>query len=197
MKIYLPALLIPAVMAFTMTMGTLGTANAAVFNLTATNVSFDIPSPLFTSTQIGGFFQISDSVGAGGSFGSSLVQNFAFNMAGYNFTRSDLDPAFPIDINGRISSDGQTIGFLSFGYSLRPDFPNCDFVCAGTLNVAQSSNSNFIAVANGGDDIGLVTFDANFQRTADVPEPVTLSIFAAGLAGLRLSVRKRRKMAKA
>ncbi|MBC8037913.1 MAG: PEP-CTERM sorting domain-containing protein [Rhizobiales bacterium] len=173
-------------------------ANAGqIFNLTASNVSFDIPSPLFTSSQIDGFLVIADSIGPGDSFGAGQLEGFAFNIAGFSFTQADLDPNFSsIDVNGQISADGLSIPFLQIGYSLDPLFPGCSFVCAGAFNIAQFAQSNFV-VADDPDatTLGLVLFDAAFDKVAvQVPEPVTLSLFAIGLVGAG-ALRRRQKQA--
>ena len=91
--------------------GTWAPANAGqIFNLTASNTSFDIPSPLFTSSQIDGFLVIADSVAPGGSFGAGQLEQFSFNIAGYHLTQVNLDPSFnSIDVDGRISADGMFI----------------------------------------------------------------------------------------
>ncbi len=62
------------------------------FQLQATNISVDIPSPLFTSSQITGYLEISNSVGPGGSFGPSQLESFVFDIDGYHFTQDNLDP---------------------------------------------------------------------------------------------------------
>ena len=162
-----------------------------IFSLTAKNISFDIPSPLFTSSQISGFLVISDSVAPSGSFGASQLQQFAFNIAGYHFTQANLDPSFSsIDVDGRISADGMSIPFLQIGYSLNPAFPGCSFVCAGSFNIAQSAQSNFVVADDpNADTLGLVQFDATFQK---VPEPATVSLFAVGAFGAA-AIRRRRK----
>ena len=158
-------------------------ANAGqIFALTASNISFDIPSPLFTSGHIGGFLDIDDSVLPGGSFGAGQLQGFSFDIAGYHFTQANLDPSFSsIDVDGRISSDGLSIPFLQIGYSLDPNFPGCSFVCAGSFNIAQSAQSNFVVADDpNADTLGLVLFDASFEK---VPEPMTISLFAVGAVG--------------
>lgn len=173
-------------------------ANAGqIFNLTASNISFDIPSPLFTSGQISGFLVIADSVGPTGSFGAGQLEGFTFNIAGYSFTQANLDPSFSsIDVNGRISADGLSIPFLQIGYSLDPTFPGCSFVCAGSFNIAQSDQSNFVVADDpGAETLGLVLFDAAFNKAAaQVPEPITLSLFAMGLVGAG-ALRRRQKLA--
>ena len=172
-------------------------ANAGqIFQLSAANVSFDIPSPLFTSTQIDGTFQISDSVMPSGSFGASQLEAFSFNIGGYHFTQAALDPAFPVDVDGRLSADGLAIPFLVFGYSLDPNVPGCSFVCAGSLNIAQSAQANFVVADDpNAETLGLVQFDASLTRAAvAVPEPLTLGLFAAGLFGMG-ALRRRKALA--
>jgi len=73
---------------------------------------------------------------------------------------------------------------------LDPAFPGCSFVCAGSFNIAQSAQSNFVVADDpNADTLGLVLFDASFQR---IPEPFTISVFAAGLVGAGV-MRRRRK----
>ncbi|MBA2589531.1 MAG: PEP-CTERM sorting domain-containing protein [Alphaproteobacteria bacterium] len=162
-------------------------ANAGkIFQLSAANVSFDIPSPLFTSDIIDGTFQLSDSVTPGGSFGPSQIEQFAFNIAGYHFTQADLDPLYPPFAIGMLSADGLSIPSLEFGYSLDPSVQGCSFVCAGSLNIAQFAQANFVVADDpNAETLGLVQFDASLTRAAvAVPEPVTLALFAAGLFGI-------------
>ena len=170
-------------------------ANAGqIFQLSAANISFDIPSPLFTNTQIDGTFQISDSVMPSGSFGASQLEAFSFNIGGYHFTKAALDPAFPVDVDGRLSADGLSIPFLVFGYSLDPTIPGCSFVCAGSLNIAQSAQANFVVADDpSAETLGLVQFDASLTRVP-VPEPVTLGLFAAGLFSMG-ALRRRKPLA--
>jgi len=191
-----PSYRLAAAVAVTLLCAGVPASAGQIFNLTASNISFDIPSPLFTSGQINGFLVISDSVGPSGSFGAGQLEGFTFNIAGYAFTQANLDPNFSsIDVNGRISADGLSIPFLQIGYSLDPLFPGCSFVCAGSFNIAQSAQSNFV-VADDPDaaTLGLVLFDAAFNKAVQVPEPVTLSLFAAGLLGAG-ALRRRRKQA--
>ena len=107
------------------------------------------------------------------------------------FTQANLDPSFSsIDVDGRISADGRSIPFLQIGYSLNPAFPGCSFVCAGSFNIAQSAQSNFVVADDpNADTLGLVQFDASFNK---VPEPMTISLFAVGLVGAG-ALRYRRK----
>jgi hypothetical protein len=167
-------------------------ASAGVFyKLDATNVTVDTPSVLFTSSDVSGYLEIADSVGPGGFFGLSQVESFAFDIEGYHFTKADLDPDPGLTqfFNGMLSADGNTIASLDAGYSLDPNFPGCSLVCAGAFNIGGPDQSNFIVV----DDplfetFGDILFDADFER---VPEPMTLALFGAGLAGA-FAFRRRR-----
>lgn len=196
-NISLPARLTAAVLVAYAALGVAAPASAGqIFQLSATNISFDIPSPLFTSSQITGSLVLADSVMPNGSFGAGQLQQFMFDIGGYHFTQANLDPTFPsIDVDGRLSADGKSIPFLQIGYSLDPNFPGCSFVCAGSFNIAQSAQSNFVVADDpNAETLGLVLFDASFQKVA-VPEPVTISLFAVGLAGAAALRRRRTKAA--
>jgi hypothetical protein len=163
-------------------------AQAIPFQINATNISFTIPSPLFTESTVTGFLEISNSVAPGGSFGVPQLLNLSFDVAGYNYTLADFLPGF--DVDGRISSDGNSIPFLQIGYDLSSSVPGCGGGCFGSINVAQSSSSNLLAVGDPNfTQYGLVEFDTAFTR---VPEPVSISFFAAGLLGAG-AIRRRQK----
>lgn len=157
-----------------------------IYNLQATNVSAFLPSTLFTNT-ITGFVEVPDNIGPGGSLGLSFLSG-AFNIGGYQFTLADFSPGS--DFNGRISADGQSIDFLSSGYNLNTTVPGCAEGCFGSFNIAQSQPSNLLVFS--GQQIGGIQFDTAFVRAAAVPEPLTLSLFATGLAGAA-ALRKRKK----
>jgi hypothetical protein len=58
--------------------GVAAPANAGViYKLDATNISFTIPSPLFTDSSVTGFLVISNSVAPGGSFGVPQLENLS------------------------------------------------------------------------------------------------------------------------
>lgn len=157
------------------------------YNLQATNVSAFLPSTLFTN-NITGYVVVPDNIGPGGSIGLSLVSG-AFNIGGYQFTLADF--ATGSDFNGRISTDGQSISFLSSGYTLKSTVPGCAGGCYGSFDIAQSQQSNLLVFS--GDQIGGIQFDTAFVRAVSpVPEPLTLSLFGMGLAGVA-AVRRRRK----
>jgi hypothetical protein len=192
---YLPAalLLAAATLAFAFP------ANAGViYNLDATNVQFSIPSSLFTGTTVTGFIEIADGAAVpNGSFGTSDVQALSFNVAGYHYTLMDFLSGY--DFDGRISADGQSIPFLSSGYDLNTNVPGCGGGCFGSLDIAQSQPSNLFVVSDANfSNYGLVEFDTAFTRAAaaPVPEPLTLSLFGAGFAGV-VAIRRRRKMKQA
>lgn len=156
-----------------------------IYNLQATNISAFIPSSLF-SNSITGYVVVPDSIGPGQSIALSLVSG-AFNIGGYQFTLADLSPGS--DFNGRISADGQSISFLSSGYNVNPTVAGCANGCYGSFNIAQGQQSNLLVF--GDTEIGGIQFDTAFLRAADVPEPFTLSLFAAGLAGAA-AIRRRK-----
>jgi PEP-CTERM motif len=165
-------------------------ASAGVtYKLNATNVTVDIPTPLFTSTDVSGSVEIADSVGPGGNFFLSDIESFAFDIGGYQFTKADLDPnpALTQFFNGMLSADGNSFASLDAGFSLDPMLPGCSLACDAGFNIG--SQSIFVV----GDDpffetFGDLLFDVDFER---VPEPMTLAVFGAGLAGA-LAFRRRK-----
>jgi hypothetical protein len=158
-----------------------------IYNLQATNFNAFLPSTLFTNS-ITGYVVVPDNIGAGGSIGLSLLSG-AFNIGGYQFTLADL--ATGSDFNGRIATDGQSISFLSSGYTLKSTVAGCANGCYGSFDIAQNQQSNLLVF--GGDQIGGIQYDTAFVRAAaDIPEPLTLSLFGMGLAGA-MALRWRKK----
>lgn len=157
-----------------------------VYNLQATNINAFVPSTLFTD-NVTGYLVVPDSIGPGGSIALSLLSG-AFDIGGYQFTLADFSTGS--DFNGRISADGQSISFLSSGYDINPHVAACAGGCYGSFDIAQNQQSNLLVFS--GDQIGGIQFDTAFVRAAVVPEPLTLSLFGAGLAGAA-AVRRRKK----
>ena len=118
------------------------------YNLQATNINAFLPSTLFTN-DITGYVVVPDNIGPGGSIGLSLLSG-AFNIGGYQFTLADFAPGS--DFNGRISTDGQSISFLSSGYNVKPTVAACANGCYGSFDIAQNQQSNLLVFS--GDQIG-------------------------------------------
>ncbi|MBA2587170.1 MAG: PEP-CTERM sorting domain-containing protein [Alphaproteobacteria bacterium] len=166
-------------------------ANAAqLFQLQASNIQVDPGSILFSNNQVSGFLSLSDSVAAGGLFGIPQIQGFSFNFGGITVTLPETQlPGSDLTAFGQVSANGQSISLLDLRFDLASTIPSCSFICAGQIEIGTFDNSNFVAI----DDIDTVTlsflqFDAALTR---VPEPLTLSIFAAGLAGAVVSRRRK------
>ena len=128
-------------------------AQAAIFNLTATNVVIEDPSPLFTSTSVSGTLTLSDSVLAGDSFGSDAILGLTLNFGGITGTLADIQADIapvPVQAFGTRSADGTTFSVFDLRFGFPPSVAGCGFVCAGQIiinsPIGPNDPSNFIAI---------------------------------------------------
>jgi hypothetical protein len=168
-------------------------AQAIPFQLNASNIQFDDPSPLFTSNQVGGILQLSDSVAPGAGFGLAQIIDFTFNFGGIAVTFPETQlPGGDITAFGTRSADGRSLSFLDLRFDLPSTVAPCSLICAGQIQIGTFDRSNFVAI----DDpdtltTSLVVFDAALVA---VPEPSTLAIFGMALAGM-IGMLRQRKLA--
>jgi hypothetical protein len=114
----------------------------------------------------------------------STVKGTTYELSFWFADRADLTAAQSAKTGGfAYSIDGQTTTLKGFSFGTDWNQLVVDFVATGT-------KTSFSIWAQGTSDSFGTSFD-NFSVTA-VPEPATLGLFAAGLAMLGLSSRRRR-----
>ena len=178
-------------------------AQATVFNLTATNIVFANPSPLFTTNTISGSLTLDDAILPGQSFGSASVSALLLNFGGITGNLADVQAAItpgPVQLFGTRSVDGTTFSVFDFRFGFPTTTPGCSFVCAGQIiinsPIGPNDPSNFIALDDfgAGDTLSVIdSFDPHFTAvTAAVPEPTAWLLMIAGFGLTGAALRRRR-----
>ena len=96
-----------------------GAAQATVFNLTATDIVFESPAPLFTSDTITGSITLDDAIAPGQSFGSASVTAIDLNFAGITGDLTSIQDEIapgPVQLFGTRSADGRSFSVLDFRF---------------------------------------------------------------------------------
>ncbi len=181
-----------------------GAAQATVFNLTATDIVFENPSPLFTTATITGALTLDDAILPGQSFGSPSVTALTLNFAGITgdlqSVRDEIAPG-PVQLFGTRSADGTTFSVLDFRFGFAPYTPGCSFVCAGQIlinsPIGGNDPSNFIALNDfdTGDTLSVIdSFTPHFQAAGGgaIPEPASWMLAITGLGLTGAALRRRR-----
>jgi len=172
-------------------------AEAATFRLTSTNIDIAQPSPLFTSSMIGGTFTLADAVLPGQNFAPSDVRDFRLNFAGITGTFADIQADIapdPVQIFGTRSTDGNSFSVFDFRFGFPTSTRGCSFVCAGQIIInsplGPNDPSDFIALDDvDGNSLSVINnFTPRFDLVEAVPEPASwaMMILGMGIVGIRL-----------
>jgi hypothetical protein len=177
-------------------------AGATVFDFTGSNIVFERPAPLFTSSTITGTLTLDDAIAPGESFGSSSVTGLSLNFAGIVGTLADVEADIapgPVQLFGTRSADGSGFSVFDFRFGFPPSTPGCSFVCAGQILINSplqgDDTPNFIALDDiDGNTLSIIDdFTPNFVAvTGGVPEPSMWAMMLVGLGGLGVMLRRRR-----
>ena len=183
-------------------------AQAATFDMTATNVVIEDPSPLFKSSIITGDLTLADTILPGESFGSAAILGLTLNFGGIAGTLADIQANIspgPVQGFGTRSVDGRSFSVFDLRFGFPSSVAGCSFVCAGQIiinsPIGPSDPSNFIAI----DDLGGATlsvidsFDPKFalMDATAVPETATWAMMLGGLGLIGVLMRRRRSETKA
>lgn len=181
------------------------TADATVFNLTATNIVFENPSPLFTTNTISGSLTLDDAILPGQSFGSASVTALFLNFGGITGTLADVQNEItpgPVQLFGTRSVDGTTFSVFDFRFGFPTTTPGCSFVCAGDIiinsPIGPNDPSNFIALDDfdTGATLSVIdSFDPHFTAVGvagAVPEPAAWLLMITGFGLTGAALRRRR-----
>ena len=179
-------------------------AQATVFNLTATNIVFENPAPLFTSHTITGSITLDDAILPGQSFSAANVTALFLNFGGLTGNLADVQAEIqpgPVQLFGTRSADGTTFSVFDFRFGFPTTTPGCSFVCAGDIiinsPIGPNDPSNFIALDDlNGDTLSIIdSFDPHFTAVgvgALVPEPGAWLLMIVGFGLTGAALRRRR-----
>ena len=117
---------------------------------------------------------------------------FAFDLTGYDLDTAALAGLWGVDNSGTVDLNGTEVSFLDFGYDAFQTLTA--FTDAGATLVDGVNTLTFHATNEGGPG----AFRASVTVTADVapvPLPASLPLLAAGLGGLGLLAKRRKRSA--
>lgn len=185
-----PPLARAAVAAAALALAPISADAARFFNLDASNIEFDVPAPLFTSSTVTGSFALDDSIAPGAGFSLAGITDFSFDFGGLTVTLADTQLAGgTITAFGTLSADGAAISGLDLRFDLPTTVTFCSFICAGQIQITGFDRSNFVAINDdNAETLSLVQFDARLNA---VPEPASALLFGVAMLGLAAQRRKR------
>lgn len=187
----LAALILPLMLALPFT------ANATFIDFTGTVTgggTGSIPAPLNAGDPLTGVIQIDDAAAAPGSmFDDSNLLAFNFAVGSVNFSLSDATP-FSF-FSGTVANDGASLSQFQITTNLFGSIPNCGSCSLNLSNLPLNSASapnSFTVQVLGFRNFGIAEGTlATSVRTADVPEPSVIAMFALGLIIIGWGVRRR------
>jgi len=121
--------------------------------------------------------------------GGNYTYDLMFDLTGLNPSTAAISGLFGTDNDGSISLNGNaavaTTGFAGFGATTNFSF---------TSGFIAGINKIHVVVDNGGDPTAIfVQLSGTAAAAGGVPEPTTVVLIGAGLAGLALVRRRRRE----